>query len=461
MASLSGSLSIALGGLQADQDGLNVTSNNISNINTPGYTREVLDLNEQAPTRSGELVFGNGVSVDKITSVRDTILEQNIASATQQQSQSQAYSNAMTQVESMFNDTSGTGLQSALSGFYDSFTQLAANPTDSAQRQAVISAAQTLASSLNQDASNLNNIDSGLDQQVNADVQQINSLASQIANLNGQIGPSSSGQSSNGALLDQRTQLVQQLSALTGVTVTNNSDGSISITTGNGSSLVSGTQASELTTGVDPATDHQHVYAQGVDITATLSGGDLAGTIQARDQGVDATLSQLDTLAAGIASSVNSTQQAGYDLNGNPGQDLFTVPGSVSGTAAAISVNLTSPDEVAASGSATDSGDNSNALALAALQNQNNIDGENPIDYYSNLVSQLGSGVSQATADVKAQQSVLTQLQQQLSSESGVSLDEESVNLIQYQRAYQASAEVISTISDLMSVAVNLGAGTA
>jgi flagellar hook-associated protein 1 FlgK len=463
-----GSLSIALGGLQADESGLSVTSNNISNINTKGYTRQVVELSEQSPLESGGLSYGTGVSVDKITSVRDTILEQNIDAATQQQSQSQAYTNAMTQVQSMFNDSSGTGLQSALSGFYNSFTQLATNPTDSAERQAVISAAQTLASTFNQMAGNLNNIDANLDTQVGADVQQINSLASQIASLNGQL--SQAGQQDNNTLLDQRDQLVQQLSGLTGVTITNNSDGTISVATANGSPLVSGAQASTLTTAVNPANGHVDVFAQGTDITSALSGGDLAGTIQARDQGVGATLSQLDTLAAGIASSANTAHEAGYDLNGNAGQALFTVPSSVPGTASAISVNITSPDEIAASGTAptigddgttiTASGDNSNALAIAALQNQDNVGGEKAIDYYSNLVAQLGSSVSQATANSTAQQAAITQLQQQLSSVSGVSLDEESVNLIQYQRAYQASAQVISVVNTLMSDAINLGVST-
>ena len=147
-------------------------------------------------------------------------------------------------------------------------------------------------------------------------MQQINSLASQIAGMNQQIGQLSSDQQGASSLVDQRTQLVQQLAAVAGVVVTNNSNGTINVSTSNGSPLVAGTKTVALTT-VPDDTGSLHVYSQGADISTALSGGDLAGTIQARDQGVQATLSQLDTLANGIASAVNTAHKTGYDLNGN------------------------------------------------------------------------------------------------------------------------------------------------
>jgi len=142
MGSLSGSLSIGMSGLQAAQDELNVCTNNISNINTAGYTRQVVNLNEQTPLQEGQMSFGTGVSVGQITSVRDNVLELQIANETQQQAQSQGYLNPMQQVQNLFNDSSGTGLQSALSNFFNSFTQLSTDPSNSALRQSVLGAAQ-------------------------------------------------------------------------------------------------------------------------------------------------------------------------------------------------------------------------------------------------------------------------------------------------------------------------------
>jgi flagellar hook-associated protein 1 FlgK len=326
-------------------------------------------------------------------------------------------------------------------------------------RQGVLTAAQNLANSFNETASNLNQIQSSLDQQVTSDVSQVNNLASQIASLNGQISEVPSGNDGAGALIDQRTELVQQLAGLTGVSVTNTSNGEINVSTGNGTTLVAGQQSFALTAQVDPTSGHQHVYAQGSDITSTLSGGDLAGVVQARDQGIAGVLSNLDTLAAGIATAVNNQQTQGSDVNGATGVNLFNTP-PATGAAASMTVSITDPSLIAAAGLGLASGDNTNSLAFANLQNTTIVDGEKPIDYYSNLVSGLGNEISGATADNSAQNLVLTQLQQQRSSVSGVSLDEEAVNLIQFQQAYAASARVVSTVDSLYSTLMSMGATT-
>jgi flagellar hook-associated protein 1 FlgK len=153
------------------------------------------------------------------------------------------------------------------------------------------------------------------------------------------------------------------------------------------------------------------------------------------------------------------------DYSGAPGGLFFTAPPTSGVNAAAnMTVAITDPSKIAAASvpvpPATFAvGDNTNALALADIQNQAVTDNETPIDYYSNFVSELGNEVAGTTAQNSAQQTVLNQLQQQVSSTSGVSLDEEAVNLIQFQRAYEASARIISTIDSLTSTAINMGTG--
>jgi flagellar hook-associated protein 1 FlgK len=202
------------------------------------------------------------------------------------------------------------------------------------------------------------------------------------------------------------------------------------------------------------------VFAQGTDITSSIAGGQLQGLISARDDGIPSTQSSLDNLAAGLISAVNQQQNAGFDLNGLQGADFFTpftpsASGSNAGAAGTMTVALTNPDQIAASSDST-SGDNTNATALANLQNEPIISGQTPGSYYSNLIDQVGNDVSNATSEQEAVTLVLQQLTNQQSSISGVSLDEEATNLILYQRAYEAAARVMSVVDELTSTTITM-----
>jgi flagellar hook-associated protein 1 FlgK len=154
---------------------------------------------------------------------------------------------------------------------------------------------------------------------------------------------------------------------------------------------------------------------------------------------------------------MNTINEAGTDLNGNPGQAFFTLPSSGTvGAAATISVALTNPSQIAGSLNGT-TGDNSNINAMLALQNQTIVNGQTPLDAYSNLVDQVGNDVSTATSENTSSQAMVTQLQNQISSVSGVDINQQSVNLIQYERAYQAAAQVSAVIDSLTASAIDLG----
>jgi len=460
MGSLLGTLSIATQALNVDQGALEVTSNNIANANTPGYSREQVIL-ETAPTvTEGNIAYGQGVTLSQVQGIRDQVVELGVQQGLQQQGQINSYLDSMNQLQSLFNEAQGAGLQNSLSNFFNSLQSLSTDPTNLSLRQAVISAAQTLASAFNQASAGLAGIQSQLNQTVPQAVGQVNQLTQQIAQINGQIQTAQSSGANPNQLIDQRNQLVEQLSGLVGVNSTDAGDGTITLTTANGALLVAGRQSFTLTTGKN-ASGNVDVFSQGTDITSGLSGGSLSGYIQARDQGVASAQSNLDDLAAGLISAVNAQQTAGYDLNGNPGANFFKPwsGSSNAGAAAAMSVNLTDPSQVGASSSSTAQGDNSNALALANIENQTVVSGQTPTGYYSNFVAGIGTEVQQATNQQTAQNLVVQQLQNQKASISGVSLDEESANLIQYQTAYAAAARVVNIISQLAQTAITLGQG--
>jgi flagellar hook-associated protein 1 len=462
MSGLFGTLSVALTGLSVSQQEMETTSNNVANANTPGYTREVSVTAAGDPVEVGSLSFGTGVVLEKIESLRDPMLQIQINQATQQNSSLNASLTQLQQIQTQFaSSTSGIGAD--ISNFFDSLQQLSTNPSDLTLRQGVLTAADTMATDFNTAAENLQTQRSNVDQNVVQSVSQVNSLTSQIASVDQQISNLQSINQNPGTLVDQQNNLIQQLSGLIGVQVIPTGQG-ITLAASNGTTLVSGSQSYALTTQPVIGSDGvsvQHIMAGPEDITGSLTGGSLAGLIQIRDQEIPSIGTSLDQLAAGLATNLNTANAKGFDLETSPlqGGNIFTPPpaGGV-GAAATLTVSMTDPKLLAASSDGTP-GSNGNLANLSAVADQvlSNQQAQTPIDFYSNLVSQVGSATANTSADADSSSLILQQLQDQNGSVSGVSLNEEAANLIQYQTAYQAASRVVSTVNLLLLDAVNLG----
>jgi len=459
MSGLFGSLSVALSGLSVSQQEMETTSNNVANANTPGYTREVSDVTAADPVEIGSLNVGTGVVLEKIESLRDPILQIQINQATQQNSALNASLTQLQQIQTQFaSDSSGIGAD--ISNFFNSLQQLSPNPSDLTLRQGVLTAADTLATDFNNAAQNLQTQRTNVDQNVVQMVTQVNSLTSQIASVDQQISNLQDANQGTNTLVDTRNNLIQQLSGVIDVQVIPTDQG-ITLATSNGTTLVSGSQSFALTTqpvvGAD-GVQVQHIMAGTDDITNSLTGGSLAGLIQIRDQEIPSIETSLNQLATGLATNLNAANAKGLDLETPPvqGGPIF----SGVGAAATLTVSMTNPALIAASSDGTP-GSNGNLANLSAVANQDVANGQTPIDAYSTLVGQVGSATSNTSADADSSGLILQQLQDQNGSVSGVSLNEEASNLIQYQAAYQAAARVVSTVNLLLLDAVNLGMGQA
>jgi len=462
MGTITSIMDIAQQALMADQDALNVTANNVANQNTPGYTREVVNFQSvDAVTLSG-LSVGSGVTVTA-TSQRDRVLEQRVQQQTQVEAQSGALESALQQIQNIFglsstsSSASATALGTATTSFFSALTALSSDPADTATRQNVLSAANALAGAFNSSANQLAQVSSSLNQQVVGDVSQVNSLTTTIASLNAQI-TSISPNGDAGTLEDQRQSAIAQLSQLVGLDQISTENNGITLTTSNGAVLVSGSKSFALSTTQVGGTTHILAGLDGQDLTSNLSGGDLGGVLQARDQQLPSYQSSLDSLAFGIGTEVNQQNELGVDLNGNPGAALFTLPSTQSGAAALIQVATTDPSAIAAAAPGEGSAGNSNILS--GLSNPNVQGGQVAAQFLASFLGQIGSDTSAATTDNSAQQATLTQLTTQRDSLSGVSLDEEASNLTQYQRAYQAAAQVFNIANSVMASALNLGVET-
>ena len=445
---------IGLQSLDATQAALEATSNNIANANTPGYTREVPQFSENGLNESAGTVTGGGVTLDGVQSVRDELLNLQIQQQTSLQSSADAESSTLQQIQPYFSN-SGSDIASAFSTFSSSLAQLSANPASSAAQQSVLSAGQNLAQSFNSTANGLTSAQTGADQQVTQTVAQINSLTQQISQLNAQLSSTNAASQNGGTIEDQRDQLVQQLSKLTGISVSQSSDGEV-ITTGNGSPLVIGSKSYNLQTTTGTNGFQQVLDTSGNDITASIQGGQLGGAIQVRDQTIPGFLSAINGLATQFAASFNAAQAKGYDSNGKVGQNFFSVPAGTAGAAAGLSVAITDPSKIAISSDGS-AGSNGNVANLSATLTTALPSGQSPANTYASLVFQVGSAASNASAESTAVGQNLLQLTNQQGSVSGVSINEETTNLIRYQTAYEAAARIVSTIQALNTVTLDMG----
>lgn len=455
MGGLTTSLFIGMQALDATEGALNATSNNIANANTPGYTREIPDFTEGAENLTDGVVTGGGVTLSSLDSVRDELLNNQIAQQTSAQSSVDTQSSSLQNIQTFFT-SNGEDIGSALSSLSSALSALSANPSSGSDQQSVLSAGQQLASAFNTTANGLTSAQTAADGQVTETVSQINTLTQQIAQLNSQVGQLEAQGQDGGTVEDQRDELVQQLSQLTGISVSQNSEGEDTITTGNGSPLVVNNQsfALQTTTGTDGF--QQVIDSSGNNITAQIQGGTLGGAIQIRDTTIPGFLSTLNSLASQVGTAFNAAQAEGFDSTGAAGQPFFNVP-TTGGAAAGISVALTSPSQIAISSSATATGGNGNVANLSAALTTAPTGGTSVENGYSSLVFQVGNAASNASTESSAIGDTLQSLTNQQGSESGVSIDEETSNMIKFQTSYEAAARIVSTIQQLDTDTLDMG----
>ena len=454
MGTLSAVLHLTSSALGADQTALAATAENISNQNTPGYTRRNVTWSE------GDVVtVGAGTSPGvqaTVTAQRDRVLQRTVQQATETSFASSTRLAALKGLQSLFNinssgdDTSGIG--SAITGFFTAASTLSATPGDSNAQQSLYTAAQTLASTLHSAASQITSQSASLSQQVATSVTQVNTLTGQIAALNTQISQTSAGDPLD-TLLDQRDRLVTSLSQLVDVNSISSGNNGLSLALADGTPLVAGTTSLPLTAAV--VSGAVQVYAAsttgGANVTSVLHGGSIGGALQARDEDLPAVTAQLDALASSIAIAVNTQNAAGTTASGAAGTAIFSGT-----TAATLTVVATGATAFASNGATS----GSNALALSNLGDTALVSGQTPTGAFASLLSGLGSTASSAQTQSTAAAAVLSQTSTQLDAVSGVSLDQEAANLTQYQRSYEAAAKVLAIVDQLMANAINLGQET-
>ncbi len=452
MSGIISALTSAADSLKVFDSALSNVQNNIDNASTPNYANQEVTL--EALEFSTQEGLAGGVATGPTQSTRDEYAEQAVRSQQQQYSGYQQTTNDLTNVQGLFDVTGQSGVPAALSGLFQAFSAWTVAPNDTGPRQQVLDAATTVATQVSETATALNSASQSESQQIGDAVTSINSITSQLRDLNVQMQNDYTAQSDPGVDAQLHTAL-DSLSQYTDFTVLRQPDGTVTVLMGGQVPLVIGSQQNAISAN-SVGTQTQILDAQGNDITAQATTGSLGAMVAMRNTTLPGYLSSLNTLAEGLADTVNSTLAGGQDLNGNPGAALFTYNAAV-GAAATLAVNPIDPSQLAAASTTAPDG-NANALALAALgsQTQPQLNGLTFSGYYGQLATQVGQDVTTATNAQNAHQQLLLQAQSFVENTSGVSLDEEAAQLMQFQRSYQATAQLMVVLNDLTLDTLNI-----
>jgi len=460
MAGLTQLLNVARDALTAQSYGLNVTGQNISNASTPGYVRRVAVLE----TNNLGTQSGGGVRATGLQRITNDYIERREYQATGTSSAATQRDQTLASIEAMLNDGGGTGLGSALNDVFASFSALAANPNDTTTRANVLAAAGAFADRANELGNNFAQTQIDLKQQAQDTVDQVNQRAQEIAKLDMQIAQASMAGDDASDLKDQRTQKILNMSGLINTHTFTDGSGNTVVQVA-GTTIVDGKNARTLSLDLKADGSLQLFADQSgggrSEITQFLTGGKLGGIKEARDKDLFDVSSKLNTLVFDVATAVNTQHALGTGADGGTGRNVFDVGPTSTNAARDLRVSVdvfNQPDRIAAAGSVFSTpGGSDNAVALSKIFDTQIVFGntKTAAQAYGDIIGSIGSTRAGSQRDVETQAAILSQVKSMHQSESGVSLDEEMVNLTKYQNAYQAASKMIGVADQLMQTLLN------
>jgi flagellar hook-associated protein 1 FlgK len=455
-------LNAATTSLWAQRKALDVTGQNISNVNTEGYSRQRVDL----AAMGGSVVpaffstspgIGNGVNADDVTRIRDAFLESRGHTEHANSARLTVENETYTQVEEAFREPGDTGIQNLLSDMWSGWEDVANQPQDEAARGQVLKRLETLVGGIHfsQDALGAQWTQSR--ESLDVLVSDVNAAAANIADLNKAIlRANQSGLPAND-LSDQRDVLVMKLADQVGATVRHGDDGVVDVIVG-GMTLVAGSTAGSLatagTTSVDGVTADPPRIVTGSGGYTVRVGGTAEGQLNSLNTIIPNYRKAMDDTAVSLANALNAAHVSGYDLNGAAGTPLL---GSSSGpiTAASLTVLISDPKMVAASSVAPTAGvpalDHGNADAIGQLRQSTTGTDAN----YRKMIVELGVQSAVAGRNLDIQSVISTQVDSARESVAGVNIDEEMTNMLSYQHAYAAAGRLITAIDETLDKLIN------
>jgi flagellar hook-associated protein 1 len=470
-------LNTASTALWAAQRAMDVTGQNVANANTDGYSRQRVDLQSVAASPVPALwstgsPVGQGVDADHVTRIRDAFLEAQAQSSHSAAASLTVQDSTLTAVQQAFGEPGDTGIQSQLSSFWAGFGDIANHPDDDGARSQLLERAQTLAAGIRSTNGTLDQQWSQTHDSLQALLTDVNATASSIAGLNQTIKAATQSGLATNELADKRDQLIMHLSEQIGASTVDPGDGTLNVVVGGTTLVAGGTALGLQLTGPN---DSRSTAGTPMVIQTTPGGtpvrvgGTADGDLTAMTSIIPGYQAKLDAIAQQLATQVNTAHETGYDQDGKAGGKFFSdgAGGDTAVTAANLTVAVTSTRQVAAAGldpasaGGTQQPDGSwsqvstdNAMADTLFQQRLLTTGADAA--YNSMITGLGVQATSTSTQLSAQTVISTNVDASRESTSGVNLDEEMTNMLQFQHGYAAAGKLVSTINQMLDDLMNM-----
>lgn len=481
MASFS-SLEIGKRALLAQRFGLDVTSNNIANINTPGYSRRTVVFKETDPRLTQAGFLGSGVIASRIDRVHEQFFDREVRNNISQNSGYGTDTQIIDRIEAAFNESSEFGLDKSIREFFQAFEDLSLRPESIDKRNIVLNTAQTMIGRFHATADSLRSLRDDTKNRLSSAVSSVNSLLGEIAEINKNVVLAyARSPDEQATLLDQRDVALEKLAKFANVQATVDNQGVANVAIG-GNTLVTGTIAAVLDAkeSIDPISGERTITLSQVDknnnavVAISPLSGELTSLLkhynvtldEADSSGGFSVMGELNSLADALVDRVNALSSTGFGLNdagpAAPGRNFFTpATPTIPVTAANISLDAAvvgQPANIATAAAPGEPGNNVIARQIAAiLTDQTFLNSSTPSEFYTSILSRVGTLGREAQGGATTTQLIGNQLVSQRDAINGVSLDEEAVNLIKYQKGFEASARIVNTTNEMLQLIINLG----
>ncbi len=458
--------------MQASKAAIATTGHNIANANTEGYSRQRIETAASTPktTPGSKAMIGDGVHIQRHTRINDEYLEKQLRNGNREMAHFEEKELALKQTEDIFNEMNGEGLNRIMTRFFNEFRKLGNEPDNDAIREAVRESSQALVNDFKRLRREVDEVRAHIDTRIDGHVTEINSLAQQIGNLNRKIRESEVTGVKANDMQDQRDLALKKLAGFLSINTHKDNFGNVNVDVPGVGPLITGDRFETLSSLRSPKDENgkpdnsfdvkSSGSVAGV-VTHAIKGGRIGALVETRDQTLSTILDRLDDLAFGVSQAVNSVHSEGFSRYGVKGVPFFAELQSKERAAEYLSLSdpiKASINNIAAAAIPDAPSDNRIALAIAAIQSGRFMnDGKSNIDeYYNSIITDVGVAANKNKSLMTQQKDILNQLGKFREQVSGVSIDEETTNMMQYQHTFDASAKVIQVADEMLKTVLDL-----
>lgn len=458
MGGLNAALNSGRTSLQTNQKAIEITGLNVANVNTEGYSRQSPHLTPYPALSFGDFFVGTGVTVGSVMRSHDVFLAGQIKDKSAEVGLESSMLNPLAELERVIGIGDGS-LSDEFDQFFDAWRQLSTNPGGEVERQAVLQQGELIGRAFSNVYKETQQVIKNINSTLTSKIDGVNLMLDEVAQLNTRISAvEMSGQDANSDR-DRRDLLLKGLSQIIGATSFETSNGTASVQLANGMPLVEGGNANHINAVLSGTNVNLELNfgTSTLALDRTALGGEFRGLYEVRDVMIPDVVNRLDQLAYTFATEVNAMHQSGSGLDGVSGRDFFVQPAAVTGASSNLQMNITSTNQIAAGGDPyVGPGDNTNALAILQLEQAQLLGNDTLVSFYGKIASTVGVEAARNRQAAQGYKDSLIQLENMRDGMDGVSLEEEMINLLKYQRGFEASARFLSTVDDMMAILMTL-----